>query len=142
MSAERFALLSAGVFLLTGMLTGIWKYWHMARSASATAPVYVDICHRTALLYAFACLVLQQLALSSSFSPHINLAAVVIPIVFFALAVLSYAIHGFLQDTDNQLRKPHVLGSRTLSPWLLRGFMLLLIVGEVGGTCVLIAGNL
>lgn len=142
MSAERFALLSAGVFLLTGMLTGIWKYWHMARSASATAPVYVDICHRTALLYAFACLVLQQLALSSSLSPHINLAAVVIPIVFFALAVLSYAIHGFLQDTDNQLRKPHVLGSRTLSPWLLRGFMMLLIVGEIGGTCVLIAGNL
>ncbi len=142
MSAERFALLSAGVFLLTGMLAGIWKYWHMARSASASAPVYVDICHRTALLYAFACLVLQQLALNSSLSPIVNLAAVVIPIVFFALAVLSYAIHGVLQDTDNQLRKPHVLGSRTLSPWLLRGFMLLLIVGEIGGTSVLIAGNL
>lgn len=141
MTADHFALLSAGSFLLVGMLTGVWKYSHMARSESATAPVYVDVCHRTSLLYAFACLVLQQLALGSRFDPLTNLWATIVPIVFFALAVLSYAIHGLLQDTDNQLRKPHVLGTRTLPSWMLRLFMVSLIAGEIGGTLVLLAGN-
>jgi len=31
------------------LLTGAWKYFHIARSPKATAPVYVDIAHRAAL---------------------------------------------------------------------------------------------
>ncbi|MEN8718718.1 MAG: hypothetical protein ABF296_00485 [Oceanococcaceae bacterium] len=138
--AAHLALLASGLFLLVGMLTGTWKYSHMARSADATAPVYVDICHRTALMYAFACLVLQQLATHSGWSDTVNVWAVLVPVVFFALAVGSYALHGMLQDTDNQLRSPHKLGNRTLPGFLLHGFMGLLIVGEIGGTAVLVAG--
>jgi len=36
--------------------------------------------------------------------------------VFFAAAVLGYVIHGALRDTDNQLARPHRLGTRTVSP--------------------------
>lgn len=139
-TADHFALISAGVFLLVGMLTGIWKYWHMMRSENALAPTYVDICHRTALMYAFACLVLQQLALYSRWSAEINLVAVVIPIVWFATAVLMYAVHGWLQDTDNQLQRPHRIGAKTIPTKIITVYMLLLIVGEVGGTAVLVAG--
>lgn len=141
-SADHFALVSAGAFLLVGMLTGIWKYWHMMRSENAQAPTYVDICHRTALMYAFACLVLQQLALHSRWSAGVNLAAVAIPILWFASAVFAYAVHGWLQDTDNQLQRPHRLGSMTIPGKIITLYMLLLIVGEVGGTAVLLVGVL
>lgn len=139
-SADHFALVSAGVFLLVGMLTGIWKYWHMMRSENAQAPTYVEICHRTALMYAFACLVLQQLALHSRWSAGVNLAAVAIPILWFASAVFAYALHGWLQDTDNQLQRPHRLGSMTIPGKIISVYMMLLIVGEIGGTLVLLAG--
>jgi hypothetical protein len=139
-SADHFALVSAGTFLLVGMLTGIWKYWHMMRSENAQAPTYVDICHRTALMYAFACLVLQQLAQHSRWSAGVNLAAVAIPILWFASAVFAYAVHGWLQDTDNQLQRPHRLGAMTIPGRIISVYMLLLIVGEIGGTLVLLLG--
>ncbi|WP_348674200.1 hypothetical protein [uncultured Abyssibacter sp.] len=140
MSADYIALLSAGGFLIVGMLTGIWKYAHIMRSEAAEAPVYVDICHRTALMYAFACLVLQQLALHSRWSEWVDMIAVVVPIAFFASAVAGYALHGWLRDTDNQLRRPHVMGRRTISPWVIRVYMIALIAGEIGGVVVLVAG--
>lgn len=140
MTADTFALVSAGVFLLVGMLTGWWKYRHMMRASNAAAPVYVNICHRSALMYAFACIVLQQLALRSRWSEAVDMAAVVLPIVFFASAVASYAIHGWLRDTNNQLRRPHQLGQRTLPGALIHTYMILLGVGEIGGVVVLLAG--
>ncbi len=140
--AAHIALIAAGGFLLTGMLTGIWKYTHMMRSENAQAPVYVDICHRTALMYAFACVVLQQLALHSRWSDAVNTIAVVVPVLYFASAVLTYGIHGWLRDTDNQLRRPHVLGRMVLPPAVIRVYMVTLIVGEIGGAAVLLAGCL
>lgn len=140
MSAADLALISAGLFLLVGMLTGVWKYRHMMASDEATAPVYVDICHRTALMYAFACIVLQQLALRSAWSATVDFWATLLPIIYFASAVATYALHGFLQDTDNQLRRPHTLGSGTLPGWMIRAYMWGLIAAEIGGLLVLIAG--
>ena len=61
-------------------------------------------------------------------------------LVFFALAIGTYVIHGLLQDTDNQLRRPHRVGKRLLPPWLTGLFMGSLIVGEVAGTLVLGTG--
>ncbi len=138
--AAQIALLAAGFFLLVGMLTGVWKYSHMMRSENAQAPVYVDICHRTALMYAFACIVLQQLALHSRWSEAVNAWAVALPVAYFASAVATYALHGWLQDTDNQLRRPHVLGTMQLPPALIRVYMVSLIVGEIGGTGLLVLG--
>lgn len=142
MTAEKLALLSSGGFLLVGMLTGIWKYSHIMRSEQAQAPVYVDICHRTALMYAFACIVLQQLAIHSAWSAVVNFWATLIPILYFASAVASYAIHGWLQDTDNQLQRPFKLGDSELPAGLIRGYMGSLVVGEIAGVVVLLLGCL
>ena len=137
---QQIALLSAMGFFLIGLLSGVWKYLAIRRSEDATAPVYVDICHRAALLYAFACLLLERMAEVSALPQPIELPAVLAPVVFFALAVGTYAIHGLLNDTDNQLRRPHQLAGRRLPAWLTPAFMAALILAEVGGVAVLTAG--
>ncbi|PPD25663.1 MAG: hypothetical protein CTY21_14110 [Methylomonas sp.] len=140
MDAGNFALTSAGCFLLFGMLTGIWKYFHMMTRADAQAPYYVDICHRTSLQYAFACVVLFLLATNSAWSEQVNWYATVVPILFFASAVFTYWLHGVLKDTDNQLAQPHRLGGGTVPRGVIKVYMLALIAGEIGGTAVLLAG--
>jgi len=138
--AEKIALTAAFIFFMTGLITGIWKYRHIARSADATAPTYVDIAHRSSLLYSFAAILLGQLAAVSAFSDTVNSLAALSALLFFAFAIFGYIVHGLLQDTDNQLRKPHVLGKRQLPAWAVSLSMVLLIVGEVGGAMVLGTG--
>lgn len=131
--AVAIALLASGGFLLVGLATGVWKYSHMMGSADGVAPQYVNIAHRASLLYAFAALVIYEFAQLSPFSPTVTAAAVTVPIVFFALAVTSYVVHGVLQDTDNQFREPP-------RPNAVRGFMWALIVGEFAGIGLLVVG--
>lgn len=139
-NATRLALTAAGAFLLVGLLTGVWKYWQIARSAEAQAHPYVDIAHRASLLYSFASLVLAALAWFSVWSDLVNTVAVAASVLFFGLAIGSYVLHGWLADTDNQLRAPHTLGSGTVSGLAVHGFMVALIIAEVGGAAVLFAG--
>lgn len=140
--AVRLAVLAAGVFFSSGLLTGAWKYAHIARSPGAQAPVYVDIAHRSSLLYAFAALLLAQFAALSAFSPQVNWWATAVPLAFFAAAIAGYVIHGFLNDTDNQFRAPHKVGRMALPRGSLHGFVWLLMIGEIGGFAVLFAGVL
>jgi hypothetical protein len=140
--AEKLSLSGAFLFFLTGLVTGIWKYWHIARTEEARAPVYVDIAHRAALLYAFSALLLSRFAALSCFSDRVNTIAVLASLSFFGLAIGSYIVHGFLQDTDNQLRRPHRLGKGVLGDVSLKLFMISLIVAEVGGALVLGVGAL
>lgn len=140
--AYKLALASSGLFLLVGMLTGVWKYLGIRASDKAEAPYYVSICHRTALMYAFACLVLAEVGRHSAFGTTVDFWATLFPIAFFALAVGTYATHGWLNDTDNQLRKPHRLGKATLPGFMIGGFMWALIIAEVGGFSVLLYGCL
>lgn len=139
-SPTQLAQLGCGTFFLVGLVTGIWKYRCMITSPNAQAPAYVDICHRAALMYSFACLVLAELARLSVWSTTINAIAVVVPMLFFASAVASYAVHGVLRDTDNQLERPHVLGSRRIHGRAVSLYIYLLIGGELGGFLVLFAG--
>lgn len=141
-AAVRLALSAAGGLLMVGLLTGVWKYAQIARSAEAQAHPYVDIAHRASLLYSFAALVLAALAAVSPWPPLVNLHAVAWPLLFFVLAIASYVLHGALGDTDNQLRVPHVLGARHLPAWPLHAFMGALIVAEIGGVAVLLLGAL
>jgi hypothetical protein len=141
-AAVQLCLVAAGAFFLTGLLTGAWKYAHIARSADASAPVYVDIAHRTSLLYSFAALLLAQFAALSAWSLTVNLWAAAVPLAFFAAAIGSYVLHGLLRDTDNQFRAPHRLGRLPLPRGGLHGFMWLLMLGEIGGFVVLFAGVL
>jgi hypothetical protein len=142
MSAADLCLLAAGLFFLNGLLTGVWKYRAMAGSPEAQAPVYVDIAHRSSLMYAFAALLLREFVPYSPVSPAATVWVVGVPLLFFAAAIGTYMVHGLLRDTDNQLRKPHRLGQYTLPPWLIHGFMGALVVGEIGGFLILLWGFL
>jgi hypothetical protein len=140
MNAVAIAQLSCGAFFLTGLITGVWKYRAMITDELGQAPAYVDICHRAALMYTFACLVLVEFAGLSAWPDAVNAVAVAVPVLFFALAVGSYALHGVLKDTDNQLRRPHRIGERHIHSRVITTFIYLLAVGEIGGFLVLFAG--
>jgi len=142
MTASTLCRTSAGGFLLLGLLAGAWKYQHIFSSRDARAPVYVDVAHRAALMYAFACALLADLVGRSAWSAPVNFAASVLMITFFALAMLGYVVHGALRDTDNQLAQPHRLGQRTIPKAAMLTFMSALILGEVGGFVVIFSGYL
>lgn len=144
MDASQLCLLAAGVFFLSGLLTGVWKYgWiHATEAGKACAPIYVDIAHRASLMYAFAAILVHEFVPYSPVSPAATLWAAGMPLLFFALAIVTYIVHGALLDTDNQLHVPHVLGKLTLPPALLRAFMAALVVAEIGGFVVLFWGFL
>jgi len=67
--------------------------------------VYVDIAHRTSLLYSFAAILLAHFAALSAWSERVNIVAAAVPLAFFAAAIGGYIVHGILQDTDNQFRE-------------------------------------
>jgi len=138
--AASFCRLSAGAFFLVGLACGVWKYVAIHRSPEGKAPHYVDIAHRSALLYAFACGLMADLAQGSTWSNAVNLGASLAAITFFVLAVAGYVVHGALDDTDNQLRKPHRLGKGTLPEGAILTFMVLLIFGECAGVATLCLG--
>ena len=129
--AALFALAASGGFLLAGMVLGVWKYRWMLDDPSHRAPVYVDVAHRAALMYSFACLVLRELAALSPYSPGTTLTATAVPIALFATAVLTYVWHGLRGRTDNQFAERNLL-----TTW----GMVVLIVGEVSGVAVLLWG--
>lgn len=134
------AVLSAGAFLLMGLLIGVWKYVAIMRSPEAAAPVYVDIAHRASLMYAFASQLLALLAWISALPATLEFWATAMPILFFALAIATYIVHGILDDTDNQLARPHRLGDRILPGPMIQGFMIALILAELGGAVILFYG--
>ncbi len=138
--AESVSILSAGIFFLVGLLTGIWKYKQIAASENAEAHPYVDICHRASLLYAFAAILLAKFVEVSQLDSTVELVAVSVVLFYFATAILTYFVHGLLQDTDNQLRTPHRLGNTTVRPVSMAVMMWSLIVAEVGGFLVLFYG--
>lgn len=138
--AVVLAILSAGIFFLSGLLTGVWKYLAIMSSPKARASYYVDIAHRASLMYSFAAILLAVFAYLSVWTDAVNFWATLAQVVFFGAAIGTYIAHGALGDTNNQLRSPHRLGKATLPGFLIQGFMWALIVGEVGGFVVLFAG--
>ena len=140
--ASRLCLIAAGIFFSSALLTGVWKYFHIVRSPSATAPVYVDIAHRTSLLYSFAAILLAHFASLSAWDQRTNFIAAAVPLAFFAAAIGGYIVHGILRDTDNQFLEPHQIGPVALPKGGLHSFMWLLMAGEISGFAVLFAGFL
>lgn len=140
MNAADFALLAAGLFFLTGLITGVWKYLAIMASDKARAPYYVDTAHRASLMYAFASILVREFVPYSPFSETTTYVLVVAQLAFFASAIVTYIVHGILKDTNNQLRRPHQLGRRTLPGWLVSSYMWALVAAELGGFAVLLAG--
>lgn len=126
-------LCAAGLIFLLALVLGIWKYRQMATNPDHRAHPYVDIAHRSALLYSFATLLVAVFVELSAWPAWVNLAASMTLVVFFVGAILSYIAHGARRDTTNQF---HDSGPS------LHVAMAALIVGEVGGFAVLFAGFL
>jgi len=139
-TAETLAILAAGTFFLTALLTGIWKYMGIASSDDGLAHPYVDVCHRAALLYSFAAMLLAEFARISQLPRGVELVATGLVLFYFASAIVTYALHGWLKDTENQLKPPFVLGTRKLSSGSVAMHMWMLIAAEVGGFLVLFYG--
>ena len=138
--AVKIAIIFSGIFLWIGMFTGVWKYWQIRQSPQSRAHYYVDIAHRSSLLYAPATLILAMLAYCSVLPSIVNLICVLINILFFSFSIAAYMLHGFLQDTTNQFKQPHQLGKFHLPESLMTLAMLGLIIAELGGTGILLYG--
>lgn len=136
----KLAVLFSGIFLWVGMFTGVWKYLQICKSEQAKAHIYIDIAHRSSLLYAPASLILAVLAYLSMWSELINFWSVVANLIFFSLSIAAYILHGLLKDTNNQFHQPHRLGRWSIQPILLNLFMWILILAELVGTGVLLSG--
>lgn len=124
-------LLAAGLIFLLSLCLGIWKYRQMATSDNHLAHPYVDIAHRAALMYSFATLLIAVFVEFSVWPTWINLTSAAVVVFFFLAAIFSYIAHGAMKDTDNQFE--------SAGPPLHLG-MILLILGEIGGFAVLLAG--
>lgn len=124
-------LLAAGLIFLLALILGVWKYRQMATSEHHLAHPYVDTAHRAALLYSFATLLVAVFVELSAWPTAVNLAAAMVLVFFFLLAIASYILHGARRDTTNQFERP--------TP-ALHGAMVALIVGEIGGFAVLLTG--
>ena len=140
--AQNLCLFASGLFLMTGLITGVWKYLAMIKSENGQAHYYVDTCHRASLLYSFASLVILQFVNLSPYSASLTLLFSALPVAFFAFAISTYLIHGILKDTENQFESPHKLGSYSLPKILFHGSMVLLIIAEIGGFGALFVGYL
>lgn len=124
-------LLAAGLIFLLALCLGVWKYRQMAASPEHVAHPYVDIAHRASLLYSFATLLIAVFVELSAWPTWVNLTAAGVLVFFFLVAIGSYILHGALKDTTNQFERPTVA---------LHLGMVALIVGEIGGFAVLLAG--
>ena len=133
MNAYQLAIVSAGVFFLTALLTGVWKYLQIVASENAQAHPYVDIAHRASLMYSFAAILIATFVQISDLHPTLEFYAALFPLAYFALAILSYIVQGVKQETDNQLRN---------APPSTAWFMWSLVVAEIGGFVVLFYGVL
>jgi len=127
----RITLLAAGLIFLLALVLGVWKYRQVLASPDHRAHVYVDIAHRAALLYSFATLLVAVFVQFSAWPAWVNLTAAAIVVFFFVAAILSYIAHGLRRDTENQFAHPD---------GALKAAMLALMVAEIGGFGVLLAG--
>ena len=140
LGSVKLAIVFSGVFLWLGMATGVWKYRQMQQSADTRAHYYVDVAHRSSLLYAPAALILAVLAYYSIWSETLNFIAVLLNLTFFSASIAAYIMHGLLQDTNNQFQQPHRVGRYHLPAWMMRVFMWGLILAELGGLTILLLG--
>jgi hypothetical protein len=129
----KAVLLAAAAMFLWALLLGVMKYRQILASDQAQAHAYTDIAHRAALLYSFALLLVATFVELSGWGTVVNLLAAGALALYFFAAVAGYNVHGWRRDTDNQFREPD---------GAIRTFMVALIVSEIGGWLVLVAGFL
>lgn len=133
--AVVLAVLASGLFFLSALLTGVWKYRCMVSSDTHLAPHYVDVAHRASLMYAFAAMLLAVFAALSAWTTAVNVIATLAPLLFFGFAIFLYIQLGRANVTDNQFRD-------NPEPEKMARLMNLLIIAEIGGFLILFTGTL
>lgn len=129
--ATKISILFSGLFLLIGMLTGVWKYSSIMKSENHKAPMYVNIAHQNALLFSFACLVIAKLMEFSPFSSTIQLIITGIPLFYFSLTNINQIKEGLSGRNET------VFKERNFSTtWFTYG----LIIGEISSIALMIIG--
>lgn len=83
--ATQWAIVFSGIFLWVGMLTGVWKYYQIRHTERARAHYYVDIAHRSSLLYAAASLILAVFSHFTVLSHLVALLCVLANLFFLPL---------------------------------------------------------
>ncbi|MBL1320856.1 MAG: hypothetical protein COA63_007310 [Methylophaga sp.] len=132
-TAPIIAISCAGIFFMMALLTGSWKFYCMNQSTDFKAPYYVDIAHRSALLYSFAAILITVFAALSIFPDWVNITATIAPLLFFFISIVNYIKLGLQNKTDNQLRDSD-------NPTADKIIMASLIIAEIGGFSVLLVG--
>lgn len=130
-TAVKLSLLASGIFLLNGMLTGVWKYAKIMSSPAHRAPVYVDIAHRASFFYSFAALVIAKLLEYSPFGATQQIVIAAFPLGYFLLTVIGYMKEGWLDRTENMFSQRNFI-----TTWFMYG----LIAGEIGGFALILGG--
>ncbi len=129
--AVKLTLAASGIFLLAGLVGGILKYRGIMASANRRAHPYIDIAHRSSLLYSFAALVMAALLYFSPYSLEVQLVITGVPLFFFAVAIAQYFRLGLEGKVTNQFKERNF--NTTWGMWLL-------IVGELGGVAAIVWG--
>lgn len=132
-TAPMLAISCAGLFFMTGLVTGVWKFVNMAKSETFTAPYYVNVAHKSALMYSFAAILVAVFASFSAFPAGVNVVATSAPLLFFAVAIANYIKLGLANSTNNQLRD-------SVNPAADKAIITALAVAEIGGFLVLLIG--
>lgn len=129
--AVKLTLAASGIFLLVGLVGGILKYRGIMTSANRRAHPYIDIAHRSSLLYSFAALVMAALLYFSPYSLEVQLVITGVPLFFFAVAIAQYFRLGLQGKVTNQFKERNF--NTTWGMWLL-------IAGEIGGVAAIVWG--
>lgn len=129
----ELSLVALGLFFITALLTGVWKYRHMLTSPTHLAPPYVDVAHKAALHYSFAILVVIKFEEVSGLGTRLNLLGASLMIAFFAIATATYILLGAKNEIDNQFKERNF--GTTYGTWMLIG-------AEIGGFLLLFGGFL
>ncbi|WP_031049510.1 hypothetical protein [Streptomyces sp. NRRL F-5650] len=127
-----WVLFAAGLIFLVALVLGVWKWQQSIASPDGTAHRYVSVAHNAALLYSFATsAIVAPLVQFSGWPSAVNVTAAAAIIGMFVLTISKYARLGREGRTDNQMRDRRAG---------LRGVREALVVGEIGGTLVLLSG--
>ena len=130
-SDTALILFLAGIIFVWALLLGVWKWQQMSTSANGLAHPYIDIAHRSALLYSFATGLISAFVQFSHWPAAVNLTAAVTIVVLFMATIANYTRLGFQGRITNQMHN---------APPNMRILLAILIIGEIGGFCVLLAG--
>ncbi|MFJ6985908.1 MULTISPECIES: hypothetical protein [unclassified Streptomyces] len=127
-----WVLFSAGIIFVVAMVLGVWKWQQSISSADGTAHRYVNVAHSAALMYSFAtAAIVAPLVQFSGWPTAVNVAAAAATVGMFVVTVTNYIRLGIRGGTDNQMRDHRAN---------LRFVREALVLGEIGGTVVLLAG--